>query len=277
MLGGTMEPMDEFRQLFPHIPTSRIVDFTCGHVVPPSNLCVLAVSQGPSKQSLLLNYQQREQPTLMKEIGLALVNICNIVPHGVVCFFPSYAYMDKIWDAWKSEGLTQRLDKRKHVFHEPREASQVETTLNQYARAIEDGRNALLLCVVGGKMSEGINFADKLGRAVVMVGCPYPNLKSMELQEKMRYIDGVVGQTPFQFTPKSEAYYENLCMRQVNQSIGRAIRHAHDYASIILLDTRYTQDKLRRKLPAWISHDLHACPQFGMVMKHLSTFFQARR
>lgn len=39
----------------------------------------------------------------------------------------------------------------------------------------EPKRRALLLCVVGGKLSEGINFGDDLARACVMIGLPYPN------------------------------------------------------------------------------------------------------
>lgn len=38
-------------------------------------------------------------------------------------------------------------------------------------------------------MSEGINFADELARAVIVLGLPYPNIFSPELKEKMTYYD----------------------------------------------------------------------------------------
>ena len=94
----------------------------------------------------------------------------------------------------------------------------------------------MLLAVVGGKMSEGINFSDALGRCVVMVGLPYPNLHSPELKEKMKYLDKTAAEVDGK--KGGAVHYDNLCMKAVNQSVGRAIRHMNDYAAILFVDHR---------------------------------------
>ena len=94
---------------------------------------------------------------------------------------------------------------------------------------------------VGGKMSEGINFSDELARCVVMVGLPYANPTDLTLQERMAYVEGAQG------AGAGREYYTNLCMKAVNQSIGRAIRHIGDYATVILADARFAKPAVRRK------------------------------
>lgn len=80
-------------------------------------------------------------------------------------------------------------------------------------------------------MSEGINFSDDLARTLVVCGLPFANSQSTEIKEKMSYYDRVGDQTF-----KGNDYYENLCMKTLNQAIGRAIRHKQDYATIVLVD-----------------------------------------
>ncbi|KAB0394601.1 hypothetical protein E2I00_010951, partial [Balaenoptera physalus] len=194
----------------------------------------------------------------MDETGRILCNLCNVVPGGVVCFFPSYEYQRQVHAHWDKSGLLARLAVRKKIFQEPKRVNQVEQVLLEYSRCVKHcGQaggtvtGALMLSVVGGKMSEGINFSDNLGRCVVMVGMPFPSVRSAELQEKMAYLDQTLPRAPGQ-VPPGKALVENLCMKAVNQSIGRAIRHQKDFASIVLLDQRYARPPILAKLPAWI-------------------------
>lgn len=51
----------------------------------------------------------------MDETGRILSNICNVVPGGVVCFFPSYEYLRRITSHWETNGTLARLANKKKV------------------------------------------------------------------------------------------------------------------------------------------------------------------
>ncbi|XP_071504230.1 ATP-dependent DNA helicase DDX11-like [Diadema antillarum] len=284
--GGTMQPVEEFKHqllVCAGVLPERITEFSCGHVIPPEQLLPIALSKGPTGLELDFTFQSRDSPKMMDEVGRVLVNVSNIIPGGVVCFFPSYDYEKQIYTYWESQGVIARLGHRKRVFREPRKANQVEQVLGQYSAVIEKAcsschgnlNGAILFCVVGGKMSEGINFSDNLGRCVVMVGLPYANIKSPELKEKMEYLNANV--PPINGRSAGQVHYDNLCMKAVNQSIGRAIRHKGDYATILLLDHRYTRPSIKAKLPGWIAERLQTASRFGPAFASVNRFFVDKR
>lgn len=51
----------------------------------------------------------------MNELGQVLNNVCNIVPAGVVCFYPSYEYEQRTFEHFEKSGLIETLAKKKKV------------------------------------------------------------------------------------------------------------------------------------------------------------------
>jgi chromosome transmission fidelity protein 1 len=232
----------------------------------------------------------------MLDLGRTITELCRIIPDGVVAFFPSYDYLNRVLSIWKrptagvpNQTLYELIEKEKQVLYESREMNMTtDELLQQYTATIGTGNGALLLSVVGGKLSEGINFSDKLGRGVLIVGLPFPNIRSAVWQAKIKYIEQKAyqsGSSGFEEIRRSSAkaagrdFYENACMRAVNQCIGRAIRHRNDYAAIVLIDNRYGRPNIQTKLPGWIKQSLEGSSAdlpAGATLDGLIKFFASK-
>ncbi|OCH93459.1 DNA repair helicase [Obba rivulosa] len=303
LAGGTMSPMsDVINQLFADVPSERLSTFSCGHIIPSSNLKALVLKKGPRGGDLHFKYERRSDQALIAEVGQTLLNFANIVPGGMVVFLPSYSFLHTVKTAWEASGVMDKLASKKKLFIEPQESTQVEAVLRDYAAQIQrpsapapsdssaplqsTKSGALLFAVIGAKLSEGLNFTDDLARAVVIIGLPFANLASPELRERMNYVNRAAQRRaadvkPVQTAPGAKdaatELYENMCMNAVNQSIGRAIRHRHDWASLILLDSRYASPRIRTKLPKWIGESTTVAESFGEAMKELGGFYREKR
>ncbi|KAK0724911.1 DNA repair helicase [Lasiosphaeris hirsuta] len=339
LAGGTMSPFGDYKDhLFPTLSPERITTLSCGHVIPPSNLCVWTLASTKlippggglpgtltkAADAFEFSFQKRNDRAMVRDLGVAILNICSVVPDGVVVFFPSYGYLDEVVSIWQTaepaasnntKPIWDRLAVKKVVFRETKGGSS-DDVLQSYTEAIlspdeaaespaggkRTQTGALLLSVVGGKMSEGINFSDRLGRCVIIVGLPYPNINSPEWKARIEYIESATlarllpdpNTTPAPHskeamnreqaiaTAKQVArdFYENACMRAVNQSIGRAIRHQNDYAAIVLVDRRFATDRISGKLPGWIRDGMvpgSAGKGLPGLMGALSVFFRGKR
>lgn len=205
---------------------------------------------------------------MIQQLGETLLTLLRNVPDGVVIFFPSYQYLTHVLAAWDKASILQRLKDIKPAFVDTQKATDgmtTEMTLAAYSEAVlgsSSGKGAILFSVIGGKLSEGINFSDRLGRLVIVIGLPYPNPYAPEWKAKMQYLESKAEtrndpSSPYVKGAVSRDFADNVCMRAVNQAIGRAIRHKNDWAAILLLDKRFMLARLRAKLPAWIKNSMN--------------------
>jgi chromosome transmission fidelity protein 1 len=232
-------------------------------------------------------FEKRNSSIMITELGNYVFGLARTVPDGLVVFFPSYAYLELVVKNWKipkpdKGSIWDGLKAQKPIFFESKENLKVDDILKEYSQCIEAGKGAMLLSIVGGKMSEGINFSDALGRGVVIVGLPFPNVKSAEWKAKLEYVEQAAvtrGGSTAEGKSAGRDFYENACMRAVNQSIGRAIRHREDYATIVMLDRRYNTDRIQQRLPGWIKNGLvkdASSKKFGDVMESIGRFFKEK-
>lgn len=239
-------------------------------------------------------FASRNSLQTINDLGKTLTKLLPIVPDGIVVFFPSYAYLEQVVTEWKrpsksgTASIWSCLEILKPVFMETKSSisskdASTEDVLAAYSQAIDtsSGRGALLFAVIGGKLSEGINFSDRLGRCVVVVGLPYPNPNSPEWKAKMEYTERKAVERGVSGGNASREFAENVCMRAVNQAIGRAVRHKDDWASILLIDKRYGQQRITAKLPNWIQASLSrescADSMSTLLETNLRRFYDGKR
>ncbi|KAJ6026751.1 hypothetical protein N7460_011568 [Penicillium canescens] len=297
LAGGTMSPMSDYvNHLFSYLPPERLGTFSYGHVIPQTNLVAQSLTQGLLGSEFDFTYEKRNSEKMIVDLGRTLAALCQIIPDGVVAFFPSYDYLSQVVNIWKKpipngngQSTLDLLERKKKVLYESREAvTPTDALLQEYTDAVESGSGALLLSIVGGKLSEGINFSDKLGRGVFIIGLPFPNIRSAVWQAKIQYLEekaykqasGSESERKAAGKAAGRDFYENSCMRAVNQCIGRAIRHVNDYAAIVMIDRRYDSPRIQGKLPGWIRGSLVPAPPrraAQMTVQRLFKFFAEKR
>ncbi|CEF69001.1 Probable ATP-dependent RNA helicase DDX11 [Strongyloides ratti] len=270
LIGGTMKPIEQLLDAFERvclIPKESIKTFSCGHVVDKSQLIAMVSDVSPDGTPLHFIYEERNNTLMFKGLIKSIIEIASVIPNGIVAFFPSYSYIEIFKNILKNDHkLFETLSSIKDIFYESKLNG--SSIWNNYTTKALTKKGAILFGVIGGKLSEGINFSDKLGRGVIMIGLPFPNKNSIEILAKMDYLKKNVSSSA------ASTFYNSLCMHAVNQGIGRAIRHSNDYSTIIFLDKRYQNENIQRQLPNWIVDKIIKCRNFKDVSENCKKFFE---
>lgn len=114
----------------------------------------------------------------------------------------------------------------------------------------QSDKGALLFALVRGRVSEGLDFAHKKCRAVVLIGVPFPCSKDIKVIAKMKYLDTLnqVGEK----TLTGSQWYMAETIRSINQGIGRLIRTPDDYGTVYLIDARFSsKSDIESQLASW--------------------------
>lgn len=148
--------------------------------------------------------------------------------------------------------------------------------MEDYYTKVDNG-GAILFAVCRGKVSEGIDFADRYGRAVIVTGLPYPNVKDARVKLKRKYLDDRSARAranpqPGVDTITGSDWYNQSAHRAVNQALGRVIRHRFDYGAIILADSRF--ERSQRHLSFWLRARCTSFDRFGSALGALVKFFR---
>ncbi|KRY32952.1 TFIIH basal transcription factor complex helicase XPD subunit [Trichinella spiralis] len=257
---GTLSPLDMYPKILNFDP-AVMASFSMTLARP----CILPliVAKGNDQITMTSKFEARDDTSVIRNYGTLLLELSRIVPDGIVCFFTSYMYMENTVAFWYKQGIIDRIMKNKLLFIETQDIIETSLALQNYIKACENGRGAILLSVARGKVSEGVDFSDHLGRAVVMLGVPYVYTESRIIRARLEYLRD-------QFNIKENDFLTFDAMRQAAQCVGRALRNKTDYGLMIFADKafrvlndgtvlqRYSRSDKREKLPKWIQEQLSA-------------------
>jgi hypothetical protein len=135
------------------------------------------------------------------------------------------------------------------------------------------------MAVCRGKMSEGIDFADRHGRAVIVTGIPFPAAFDPRVVLKRAFMDELVPEARAEGREAvtGEQWYIQQAARAVNQAIGRVIRHRNDYGVILLCDERFAGWTKQSLLSKWMKDNVQVMDLFGPIAGKLTQFFQKHK
>ncbi|XP_056017158.1 regulator of telomere elongation helicase 1-like isoform X2 [Ostrea edulis] len=272
LTSGTLSPLDSFSAEM-QIPFP--VTLENPHVIDKHQVWIGTLNKGPDGVTLNSNYQTRFNENYQASLGKALVNFARVVPNGVLVFFPSYPVMEKCIENWQQNGVYSSITQYKPVLVEPRGKQAFSDVMEEFYEKINDPalNGAIFVAVCRGKVSEGLDFADNNGRAVIITGLPFPPRMDPKVVLKMQFLDESRGKMGFKSLSGQE-WYRQQASRAVNQAVGRVIRHRKDYGAILLCDERFAGEASVRQLPVWVRPHVNKYDVFGRALRDMIVFFK---
>jgi DNA excision repair protein ERCC-2 len=219
-MSGTLQPLNEYRDSIGLPKGSAMMTFPSPF--PPENRKVFYLEDVTTRYEDIV--KDEEIVTRMEDYA---VSLCNVLDRNTVVFFPSYSLMDR----FIQDGIMHRVRRKVHIERRGMPQNELMETVEKFKGSAEEG--AVLFAVMGGRISEGIDFPDRELEAAIIAGIPYPKPTAKQ-RALLHYYEVKFGRG-WEYTVKAPV------TRKLLQAIGRLIRMETDVGVAIVLDRRATQ------------------------------------
>ena len=216
-MSGTLVPLYEYRDSIGLPEDSAMRLFPSPF--PPENRLILYAEDVTTKYEEMA-MDEEVVPRMQNHV----VTLCNAIERNTVVFFPSYSLMDR----FLKDGVGKRIRRKVHLEERGMPQAELMETVSEFKRSGEKG--AVLFAVMGGRISEGIDFPDKELQMALLAGIPYP--KPTAKQRALLHYHEMKFGKGWEYTVKVPA------SRKMQQAIGRLIRNETDIGVAIILDKR---------------------------------------
>ena len=165
-------------------------------------------------------------------------------------FFPSYVYMNKIYEILKEK------DKDLNLVIQNNQMNEIER--EKFLKNFDE-EEVIAFAVLGGIFSEGIDLMGEklIGAIIVGVGMPMICFERDIIKDYFNH-NGVAG---FEYA------YVYPGMNKVLQAAGRVIRSEEDKGTILIIDDRYNTYRYKKLFPREWSHTIKV--RDSLQIKHL--------
>jgi DNA excision repair protein ERCC-2 len=233
LMSGTLHPVAMYADLL-GVPPKRRVIRSYPSPFDPSRRFLVASRRHTSA------YAQRG-PALYRGIAGTLAEVCKEGVGNAAAFFPSYGFTARVAEALRDRTDRPVLAENQAWTKEDRDAA---------LRWLEDHRapGGILLGVLGGGLSEGVDYRGNLLQVVFLVGLPLtpPTVETKALQ---RCLGAKFGSDKgFEYAVLAPA------VSKILQAAGRPIRSETDRAAIVLLESRLLEPRYRALFPEEFSY-----------------------
>jgi DNA excision repair protein ERCC-2 len=219
-MSGTLQPLNEYRDSIGLPKGSAMMTFPSPF--PPENRKVFYLEDVTTRYEDIV--KDDEIVTRMEDYT---VSLCNVLDRNTVVFFPSYSLMDR----FLQDGIMHRVRRKVHIERRGMPQNELMETVEKFKGSAEEG--AVLFAVMGGRISEGIDFPDRELEAAIIAGIPYPKPTAKQ-RALLHYYEVKFGRG-WEYTVKAPV------TRKLLQAIGRLIRMETDVGAAIVLDRRAAQ------------------------------------